>query len=193
MLTAAGGAEASPAIARLPAMSPVALASRFLVAAVLFASPALARTAAPAPASAVPASLYSGRWYELARTPNLRQHGCEAPSSDFESFDGQSFTVREVCHEGSPQGRARVFVTRATLVPGSHSEKFRMSFVGGLIHQEFWILDHAADGSWAIMATPGGNFAWLLSRRRTAPAPGLDRMVARLHALGYTRLEFPLQ
>ncbi|HWF00435.1 MAG TPA: lipocalin family protein [Caulobacteraceae bacterium] len=164
-----------------------------LVAAVMPAAPVLARTAAPPPARPVPASLYSGRWYELARTPNARQRGCEAPWSEFQAFDGRSFTLRESCRQGSIGGRERLFTTRAAIVPGTASEKFKMSFLGGLVHQEFWILDRADDGSWAIMATPGGNYVWLLCRRASLSPPALASLVGRLKGLGYANLEFPQQ
>jgi apolipoprotein D and lipocalin family protein len=68
-----------------------------------------------------------------------------------------------------------------------------MAFFGGLVHQEYWILDHADDGAWAIMATPGGNYAWLLARRPTLPPQVLSLALARLRQLGYQRLVFPQQ
>ena len=42
-----------------------------------------------------------------------------------------------------------------------------MSVLGGLVHPEFWILDTAPAGDWAIMGTSGGHYVWVLSR---APA-----------------------
>jgi apolipoprotein D and lipocalin family protein len=47
------------------------------------------------------------------------------------------------------------------------------------------VLDRADDLSWAIMATPGGNYVWLLSRK-----PSLDdglkaQLMARIKGLGY--------
>lgn len=69
-----------------------------------------------------------------------------------------------------------------------------MTFLGGLKTQEYWILDCAGDGSWAIMATPGGNYVWLLARRPVMSEAARAAAAARIRALGYAqKLEFPAQ
>jgi apolipoprotein D and lipocalin family protein len=141
----------------------------------------------------VPASLYSGRWYELARTPNALQKDCEGATSDFENFSGAAFEVVDTCHKGAPNGPAKVLRSTARMTPGSDNARFRMAFFGGLIHQEYWILDRADDGAWAIMATPGGNYVWLLARAPVLPPAVMAAAMARIHRLGYARLMFPQQ
>jgi apolipoprotein D and lipocalin family protein len=150
--------------------------------------PALARNRAPPPAKAVPDSLYSGRWYELARTPNSLQKDCEGATSDFENFVDGAFEVVDTCHAGSPSGPAKVLEVKAKIVAGSRNTRFRMGFFGGLVRQEYWILDRADDGSWAIMGTPGGNYGWLLARKPALAPPSMAAALARLHQLGYDRL-----
>ena len=73
-----------------------------------------------------------------------------------------AFVVTETC--GHASGPPRVSTIKAAIVPGSANAKFRMSILGGLAHPEFWIVDTAPSGDWAIMATPGGHYVWLLSR-----------------------------
>ena len=70
-----------------------------------------------------------------------------------------------------------------------------MSFFGGLVHQDYWILDHADDNSWLVMGTPGGNFVWLLSRRPALPPAELAAALGHVGALGYStaRLIYPAQ
>ena len=68
-----------------------------------------------------------------------------------------------------------------------------MSFFGGIRKQEYWVLDTAGDGAWAIMATPGGNYVWLLSRKAALPTPVQAAAIARIRALGYQqKLEYPV-
>jgi apolipoprotein D and lipocalin family protein len=141
----------------------------------------------------VPATLYAGRWYEIARTPNTLQKDCEGATSDFEDFSGSGFEVIDTCHEGSAAGPPRVLKARARIIPGSANTRFRMGFFGGLVHQEYWILDHADDGAWAIMATPGGNYVWLLARRPVLAPAVMAAAMARVRQLGYIRLVFPQQ
>ncbi len=170
------------------------MTSRALVFALLIsACGPSAMAGAPAPAKPVPASLYSGRWYEIARTPNTMQKNCEGATSDFDDFSGDGFEVVDTCHAGSPGGPARVLKAKARIMPGSANTRFRMGFFGGLVHQEYWILDHAEDGAWAIMATPGGNYVWLLARRPVLAPAVMAAAMARVHQLGYARLVFPQQ
>ena len=159
----------------------------------LLATPAVARTGAPQPAKPVADSLYSGRWYEVARTPNVMQRACLGATSDFQDFSHGAFSVVDTCHEGSPSGPAKVLKAHAKMVAGSENTRFRMAFFGGLLHQEYWILDDSDDGAWAIMGTPGGNYAWLLARRPVLPPAEMSAAMARLRQLGYERLVFPQQ
>jgi apolipoprotein D and lipocalin family protein len=146
--------------------------------------------AAKPPTKPVPAAFYSGRWYEIARTPNAGQRNCQAPTTDF-TAEGTSFKVRQVCHRGSPNGAQKVFRTSGKILPGGQNNRFTMSFLGGLKKQQYWILDSAADDSWGIMATPGGNYVWLLSRTPDMPAATKAVAVERVKALGYHKLEYP--
>lgn len=142
-----------------------------------------ADAAAPQPTGAVPATLYAGRWYEIARTPNFNERHCAGATSDFSGYAKGAFNVVETCHVG---GRAKVTRAKATIVPGSRNAKFRMGFLGGLIHQEYWILDTAPAGDWAIMATPGGHYVWLLARSTRLDAQKQATALARAHSLGFS-------
>jgi apolipoprotein D and lipocalin family protein len=159
------------------------------------AAAGVAEAGAHPPVRPVSASLYSGRWYEIARTPNTLQKDCQGATSDFQGFEDGAFTVVDTCHKGGPTGPVKIIKARAKIVPASDNTRFRMAFFGGLIHQEYWILDHADDDSWAVMATPGGNYVWLLSRRPSLPPRVQAAALARVSALGYapSRLIFPVQ
>lgn len=163
-----------------------------------------ASAAAPQPSKPVAASFYSGRWYEIARVPNMGQRDCQAPMTQFSPLGGKGdvafisstgeFAVNQVCRKGSPGGAAKTFNTRGRILPGTRNAKFEMTFLGGMKKQEYWVLDCAGDGSWAIMATPGGNYVWLLSRRPVMTEAAKAAAVARIRALGYgQKLEFPAQ
>lgn len=162
---------------------------------VALAAAGAAVAGAPQPAKPVANALYSGRWYEIARTPNARQKNCQGDTSDFSPLGDGAFSVVETCHKGALSGPSRALKTKARILPGSRGAKFTMSFLGGLIHQQYWILDHAADNAWALMATPGGHYIWLLARRPTMEAAAKAGAISRLSALGYNpaRLVFPAQ
>ncbi|HWA61434.1 MAG TPA: lipocalin family protein [Caulobacteraceae bacterium] len=164
-----------------------------LMAGALTAAPALA--GAPQPAKPVPPTLYAGRWYEIARTPNLGQKDCLGASSQFEGRAPSDLQVLQTCHAGSPNGPAKTFSAKAKIMPASGNAKVRMLFFGGLVSQEYWILDHADDNAWAIMATPGGHYVWVLARRPTLDPAVRAAVLGRVRALGYdlSHLMFPQQ
>lgn len=179
------------------------IVSAFALVATLAVASAVS-AAAPQPTRPVATSFYSGLWYEIARVPNLGQRDCQAPRSEFTPLGGEGdvafvattgdFAVRQVCRKGSANGPAKVFSTRGRILPGSHNARFEMVFLGGVKKQEYWVLDTAPDGAWAIMATPGGNYVWLLSRRPAMSEAARATAVARIRALGYRQqLEFPAQ
>jgi apolipoprotein D and lipocalin family protein len=150
----------------------------------------VALAAAHPPAKAVTADFYSGRWYEIARTPNFGQRDCQAPTTDF-TAEGTSFKVRQVCRRGSVAGPEKVFTTTGRIIGGSQNTRFTMSFLGGLRKQEYWVLDCANDHSWAITGTPGGNYVWLIARTPDLPAATKAVALERIKDLGYRKLEFP--
>jgi apolipoprotein D and lipocalin family protein len=165
--------------------------SSIIIAATLVATQALA--AAQPPSKPVSAAFYTGMWYEIARTPNSGQRDCEAATTQFIERGSNGFSVVQICRKGSASGAAKTFNTTGQILAGTQNAKFKMSFLGGLKKQEYWVLDRADDQSWAIMATPGGNFVWLLSRKAVMSPAAKAAALARVQALGYAKLEFPQQ
>jgi apolipoprotein D and lipocalin family protein len=69
-----------------------------------------------------------------------------------------------------------------------------MSFFGGLVTQEYLVLDHRPAEGWLILSTRDGKYLWLMSQRPTLPAAVEAEAIARIRQLGFdpARLEFPL-
>ncbi|HEY7853000.1 MAG TPA: lipocalin family protein [Caulobacteraceae bacterium] len=149
----------------------------------LLAGPVLAK--APQPARPVAMSMYSGRWYQIAQIARANRHPCPDATDDFAADGRGAFAVVVTCREGPPPGTPHQIKAKVKIVPGSGAAKFRMSFLGGLISQEYWVLDHADDQSWALMATTGGNYLWLLARRPVLDPRAHAAALARIATLGY--------
>jgi apolipoprotein D and lipocalin family protein len=68
-----------------------------------------------------------------------------------------------------------------------------MSFFGGLISQEYRVLDHSTDQGWLILSTGDGKYLWLMSQTPTLPTVARAQALARIKQLGFDtdRLEFP--
>ena len=166
---------------------------------VLFAAaaPASAEEQRPAaavrPVAHVEITSMMGRWYEVARFPNQIQRGCQAGASDWiRTADG--FAVTQSCHKGTPDGPLAEWKAKARVADPVTNAKFKMSFFGGLVSQEYWVLDQRTDQGWLILATHDGHYLWLMSTKPTLPQAIRVEAVARIKQLGFDvgRLEFPL-
>jgi apolipoprotein D and lipocalin family protein len=148
-----------------------------------------------APLRAVPhveLTSMAGRWYEVARSPNQIEHGCHAGGLEWtRTPDG--FSVIQSCHKGAPDGPLSEWKAKAKVVDPSNA-KFKMSFFGGLVSKEYWVLDQRPDQGWLILATHDGEYLWLMSNKPVLPAAFRVEAVQRIKQLGYDtgRLEFPL-
>ena len=179
---------------------------KFKIAALVFALAGMASAAgatpmpAPAkpvsPAKPVPTQLYSGRWYEIARTPNMMQKDCQASTSDFSGWASSGvFQVVQTCHKGSISGPKQTYSAKGHVLPATANAKMKLGFMGGLISQEYWILDHADNNNWLIMATANEHYVWLLSRVPVLSAAEKAHATARLQQMGFSlaHMTFPQQ
>ena len=143
-----------------------------------------AAAAAPKPKKPIDIDRFLGRWHEIVRTPNDRQKGCHAAYGDWTRQRGGKIVVVSTCRRGSPTGRADT--TRASLTRVDEARALiELNFFAGLIKQEYWILDHADDYSWAVMGTPGGNYVWIFSRNPKPSEAERNRLIERVRQLGY--------
>jgi apolipoprotein D and lipocalin family protein len=155
---------------------------------------ALALCAAPAAAQEVKVELTSmmGRWYEVARIPNNLQRGCQAGASDWvRTADG--FAVMQSCRKGSADGPLAQWKAKAKVADPGVNSRFKMTFFGGLVSQEYRVLAHKPDQGWLIFATRDGKYLWLMSQKPVLPAAIRTQAVTRIKQLGFdpARLEFP--
>jgi apolipoprotein D and lipocalin family protein len=134
-----------------------------------------------------------GRWYEVARLPNSLQRGCQAGASDW-TRTTNGFAVVQSCHRGAPDGPLALWKAQAKVADPATNLKFRMSFFGGVLSQDYVVLDHRLDQGWLLLSTANGRYLWLMSQRPTMAAAVRAQAIARIRQLGFdpARLEFPL-
>lgn len=156
----------------------------------LLSQPAAAMSLQPAPRLEL--SQVMGRWYEVARTPNALQRGCQAGASEWSPAKG-GFAVLQTCHKGGPGGPLAEWKARATVADPATNTRFRMAFFGGLVSQDYVVLEHRAEQGWLILATANGKYLWLMSQRPTLAAAIRAQAIQRIRQLGFdpARLEFP--
>jgi apolipoprotein D and lipocalin family protein len=142
------------------------------------------------------ATFFTGRWYEIARTPTQFTVNCVAGTTDFYRTDDGRLIERDECRQGSPEGAITTFEGSVLLdSPGDYT-KFTTHYV--VFHilpiaQTYWILDNGPD--WFIVSDPGFSHVDLLSRHPQAPKALVARLTAEARTLGYdtSKLEFPPQ
>jgi apolipoprotein D and lipocalin family protein len=169
------------------------IAATLAAAAMLAAgSPALSLAATPPPTQKIDIGKMMGRWYEVARLPNKTQRGCQAGTSTW-SRAGDGFAVIQTCYKSGLTGPITEWKAKAKVVDPVNNNRIKMSFFGGMVSQEYWVLDHRPQDGWLILGTPGGNYMWLMSTKPTLTAVARSQALARVKQLGYdvSRLEFP--
>ena len=136
---------------------------RFVIAAataMLVTQPALA---APQPGPTIELTAMSGRWCVVAHVPNIIQNGFEAGVSEWNP-SGEDFSMVQTCRRGSPDGPLARWKGRATVADTETNAKFKMSFFGSVVRQEYWVLDHRPGQGRLILTTAYGKYLWLTSQ-----------------------------
>ena len=145
---------------------PIAFATG--VALALISTTALGRDAGrnravPQPHKTVDLTRYAGLWYEIGRYENGFERGMDGVTAEYRLRDDGQVQVINTGHKGGPDGKAKVAVARAKIVPDSGDAKLKVSFFGPFFFGDYWVLDHDPDYSGSIVGEPSGRFLWLLA------------------------------
>jgi apolipoprotein D and lipocalin family protein len=154
---------------------------------------------APQPAKPIDmARFFTGRWYEIARTPMRLTDGCVAGTTDYlRGGDGKLIDV-DACKMGTPAGKEKSYQGPVSILNPGQNNKVEVRYtVYGIIPvtRTYWMLDHGDDYQWFIVANPAFTQVSMFTR---TPRPGPKRIAMlsqRLQALGYAGkpLEFPAE
>ena len=167
--------------------------SRLALIVALVAAPLTARAGSLTPPTVrLDAGKMMGRWYEIARLPNHIQKDCEAGTSDWVRAEN-GFQVVQTCHKGAVNAPPTEWRARARMIDPQTNARFKISYFGGILTLEYWVLDSRADQGWVILATPNGQSLWLMSQKPNLPPAAKSQAVARIKQLGFdvASLEFP--
>lgn len=108
---------------------------------------------------------YLGRWYEIASIPMFFTRGCADTTATYvKRDDGDIDVVNRCVKNGAPSettGRLRA--------ADASRGKFKVSFFRPF-WSDYWVIDLDANYAWAVVASPGRDAVWILSRTPTLPS-----------------------
>ena len=150
---------------------------------------------APEPAKPITdvAGFYSGRWYEIGRTPLRLTDGCVAGYTDYLT-KGSGLVERDGCRAGTPMGKEKSVAGPLRILNPGQNTKVHVSYrLLGVwpAPRTYWMLDHGP--GWFIMSDPAFENLNLYTRDPRPSATQVAQLNARVTALGYDvrRLEYP--
>ena len=160
-----------------------------------------AGSAAVAPEPAKPidvARFFTGRWYEIARTPLGLTKNCVAGTTDYVTGPDGVLVDHDACRMDTPDGKVRHFNGPVTILNPGVNNKVRVDYTlfGFVpIHVTYWMLDHGDDYNWFLVATPDFKNVSMFTRDPRPPQSEVDSLTARAKALGYdtSKWEYPAE
>lgn len=105
---------------------------------------------------------YLGTWYEIASFPQSFQKGCHCTTAEY-SIEKDYVRVVNTCRKDSADGKISQARGKAFVVKGSNNAKLRVQFFWPF-RGDYWIIDLAADYSFAVVGDPSRKYLWILSR-----------------------------
>ena len=142
---------------------------------------------------------YTGRWYEIARTPMKLTDGCVAGTTDYFKDSDARLIDKDACRDGSPGGKEKIFQGPLTILnPGQNNKvSVRYTVFFGIIptSRTYWMLDHGDDYDWFIVSDPEFKNLSLFTRSPRPSSAEVASLTAKAKGFGYdTRLfEYPAQ
>lgn len=104
---------------------------------------------------------YLGRWYEIAAIPKFSQRGCSYTTAVYSKNEDGSLSVRNSCLVGDEE---KSIMGKAIVAEPETNAKLDIQFFWPF-KGKYWILDLAADYSYAMVGHPDRNSLWILSRK----------------------------
>ncbi len=143
------------------------------------------------------ARFYTGRWYEIARTPMNITKGCVAGTTDYSTtLDSKVFDTDE-CRADTPEGKIKTFAGPVEILNPGVNTKVKVTYkVFGFFPFPitYWMIDHGDDYQWFIVTDPSFKNLSYFTRNPHPPQAEVDGFTARAKAIGFTgALEYPAQ
>ncbi len=127
---------------------------------------------------------YSGKWYELARTPNRFQKKCIRDVTAEYTLSGETVQVQNSCVKAD--GTQSVIRGKARVADKATGAKLKVTFFWPF-SGDYWILGLDPEYRWAVVGSPGRKYLWILSRTRSLSNDEMEQALRIAEQNGYLR------
>ena len=143
---------------------------------------------------------YAGRWYEIAKYPNRFQKSCVSDTTaDYVLKSNGRIAVTNRCLK--KDGKINRAVGEAKIVDKQTNAKLKVRFAPGFLSAlpvvwgDYWIIELPEDYSYAVVAEPGRDYFWILSRKPEMEDKTYQAILTRAEAMGFkpSRVERTIQ
>lgn len=112
----------------------------------------------------VDVSQYLGKWYEIARLPQIFQLGCTAVTAEYSLNEDGSVKVVNSCRILDPYNGFVSSITGRAVPSDQSNSKLDVTFFNGLAQGKYWILELDDNYQWALVGDPYRASLYVLSR-----------------------------
>lgn len=126
---------------------------------------------------------YMGLWYEIASIPQPFSQGCVATTAEYGLRDDGRIDVTNRCLIGSFTGREITAEGIARSV-SKGNDKLKVTFQEPF-EGDYWIVDLAADYSYAVVSVPDRSALWILNREPVMDDSLYQSILGQLAARGF--------
>jgi apolipoprotein D and lipocalin family protein len=127
---------------------------------------------------------YAGKWYEIASFPQVFQKGCHCTTAEYTLTDKDYVVVENRCNKDSVRGPESYIKGKAFVEENSGNAKLKVQFFWPF-RGKYWIIDLAADYSYAVVGHPNRKYLWILSRTPTLSPDVYNEILQRLKENGF--------
>ncbi len=139
----------------------------------------------------VDVSQYLGKWYEIARLPQVFQPGCTAVTAEYSLNDDGSVKVFNFCRILDPVRGLPISITGRAVPADDSNSKLDVTFFNGAAQGKYWVLELDSNYQWALVGDPSRLSLYVLSRQSTlddAVYQELLRLAVEKHGYDISRL-----
>jgi len=134
---------------------------------------------------------YAGTWYEIARMPFKYQSQCVGDvTATYTVLDDGTIRVVNRCRKENGEIDEAVGKAKLASDAGPNTKlkvRFAPAFLSWLpfVWGNYWIIDLAADYSYAVVGEPDRKYMWILSRTPALDDTTVQGILDRAKAKGY--------